>query len=246
LKTFHAGADGTLRSALFSAAGGLLALLACTVPTIDVTAARQRMVEEQLVARGIRDEAVLAAMQRTHRHRFLGDDMQRLAYADHPLPIGHGATISQPYIVALMTELARVRPGARVLDVGTGSGYQAAVLAELGADVDSIELVPELAERASERLRELGYERVRVRTGDGSRGLPERAPFAAIIVAAATPVVPPALQEQLAVGGRLIIPVGRDNQELTVIERKAGGFSQTTVIPVRFVALRGEAEALSR
>lgn len=206
---------------------------------------RDRLVE-RLRAEGITNARVLEVVRNLPRHLFVEEALESRAYEDSALPIGLGQTISQPYIVALMTQAILEVAPKRVLEIGTGSGYQAAVLAELGADVDSIELVPELAERASERLRELGYERVRVRTGDGSRGLPERAPFAAIIVAAATPVVPPALQEQLAVGGRLIIPVGRDNQELTVIERKAGGFSQTTVIPVRFVPLRGEAEALSR
>lgn len=209
----------------------------------DPAEARLRMVDEQLVARGIADPAVLAAMRRVPRHRFVGDDMQRLAHADHPLPVGHGATISQPYVVARMLELARVAPGARVLDVGTGSGYQAAVLAELGADVYGVELVPELAARAAARLRELGYTRVHVRAGDGRRGWPEHAPYAAILVAAAADAVPQALKDQLAPGGRLVIPVGRGVQDLEVLERRADGFHEQTVLPVRFVPLRDPADA---
>lgn len=208
----------------------------------DPTEARRRMVDEQLAGRDVTDEAVLSAMRRVPRHRFVGDDMQRQAYADRPLPIGHGATISQPYVVAKMTELARVRPGDRVLDVGTGSGYQAAVLAEMGAEVHGVEIVPDLAERAGRLLAELGYE-VEVRAGDGYAGWPEHAPFDAIIVAAAAPTLPKPLVEQLAPGGRLVIPMGRGVQDLMVIEKdERGGVRIETIFPVQFVPMTGEVE----
>ena len=221
----------------------LLPLLACAVAMDDPTEARQRMVDEQLAGRDITDEAVLSAMRRVPRHRFVAPEQQRFAYADHPLPIGFGATISQPYVVARMTQLAQVRPGDRVLDVGTGSGYQAAVLAELGAEVYSVEIVPELAGSAAALLRELGYTRVQVRTGDGYAGWPERAPFAAILVAAAAPALPRPLTDQLAVGGRLVIPVGRDVQDLMILEKRPGGALHTEhVMPVRFVPMTGAVE----
>jgi protein-L-isoaspartate(D-aspartate) O-methyltransferase len=222
-------------------------LVTCAVP-VDEPAptgeARERMVQRQLAGRDITDEAVLSAMGRIARERFVPPEQRRHAYEDHPIPIGHDATISQPYIVALMTQLAQVRPGDRVLDVGTGSGYQAAVLAELGAEVYGIEVVPELAEQAAGRLQELGYHGVRVRAGDGYRGRPEVAPFAAIIVAAAAPTVPRPLVDQLAPGGRLVIPVGKDTQELKVIEKRPHGEPHTrTVAPVQFVPMVGEVES---
>lgn len=200
------------------------------------------MVQRQIAGRDITDKAVLAAMRRVPRERFVPLEQRRHAHGDHPIPIGHGATISQPYIVALMTQLAQVRPGDRVLDVGTGSGYQAAVLAEMGAEVYSIEIVPELAREAAPRLHELGYH-VHVRVGDGYRGWPEVAPFAAILVAAAPPTVPRPLTDQLAPGGRLVIPVGTDNQALKVVEKRPRGDLHTrTVTPVRFVPMVGEVE----
>ncbi|RME67961.1 MAG: protein-L-isoaspartate(D-aspartate) O-methyltransferase [Verrucomicrobia bacterium] len=199
------------------------------------------MVEHQIAARGIRDPRVLEAMRRVPRHAFVPPDVQNLAYEDHPLPIGHGQTISQPYIVALMTELAEVGPGSRVLEIGTGSGYQAAVLAEIGAEVYSIEIIPELGERAREVLRRLGYDRVQVRIGDGSVGWPEEAPFDAIIVTAAPVHIPEPLREQLKVGGRLVIPVGSIMQELRVVVREADGWRERAVIPVRFVPMTGRA-----
>jgi protein-L-isoaspartate(D-aspartate) O-methyltransferase len=202
-------------------------------------AARIAMVETQLAARGIRDAAVLAAMRRVPRHEFVPSRWRAEAYADHPVPIGEAQTISQPYIVALMTELATVRPGARVLEVGTGSGYQAAVLAELGADVYSIEIVEPLARRARGTLDRLGYARVHTRHGDGYRGWPEAAPFAAIVVTAAPPAVPPALLAQLAPGGRLVVPVGTNDQELQVHERTADGIRVERVTPVQFVPMTG-------
>lgn len=227
--------------------GALLACAAACAAAMDepdpIPDARRRMVERQLAGRDITDQAVLAAMRTVPRERFVPPEDRHLAHADHPIPIGHGATISQPYIVALMTQLARIRPGDRVLDVGTGSGYQAAVLAEMGAEVYSVEVVPELAESAAARLRELGYTRVHVRAGDGYRGWPEAAPFSAIIVAAAAPTIPRPLTEQLAPGGRLVIPVGRSVQDLQVIEKRPDGTLRTeTVIPVRFVPMVGEVE----
>jgi protein-L-isoaspartate(D-aspartate) O-methyltransferase len=222
-----------------------LVLATCAVTMDDTTEARKRMVDEQVAGRDVTDEAVLSAMRRVPRHKFVGDGAQRLAYADQPIPIGHGATISQPYVVARMTELARVRPGDRVLDVGTGSGYQAAVLAEMGAEVYGIEIVPELAERAAAVLAELGY-KVDVRAGDGYAGWPERAPFHAIIVAAAAPTLPKPLVEQLAPGGRLVIPMGVGIQELMVIEKDPrGGVRTETIFPVRFVPMTGEVERIS-
>lgn len=224
---------------------GLL-LLVVTAASLAVYAqpsegARDRMVDEQIAARGVRDPNVLAAMRKVPRDEFVPASVRSLAYEDHPLPIGNDQTISQPYIVALMSQAAEVRPGARVLEIGTGSGYQAAVLAELGAEVYTIEIVEPLARSAEERLRRLGYGRVKVRAGDGYRGWPNKAPFDAIVVTAAPPEVPPALKEQLAPGGRLVIPVGRGVQDLQVIRRLADGrFETHTIEAVRFVPMTGE------
>lgn len=185
---------------------------------------------------------VLEAMRRVPRERFVPLERVSQAYGDHPLPIGRGQTISQPFIVALMTDLLDVQPGQRVLEIGTGCGYQAAVLAELGARVESIEIVPELAQAAGRTLGELGYDRVRVYQLDGHRGLPEEAPFDRIIVTAAPPRVPEALLEQLAAGGRMVIPVGGSpmHQELLVIERDAvGRLHRRPTIAVAFVPLTG-------
>lgn len=202
-------------------------------------AERAAMVQTQLVARGIEDPRVLAAMRTVPREAFVPEDVAYAAYSDRPLPIGHDATISQPYIVALMSEFARVGPGDRVLDVGTGSGYQAAVLAQMGAEVYGIELVEPLTAFADERLRAAGYH-ADVVTGDGHAGRPEHAPYAAIVCAAAADTVPTALLEQLAVGGRLVIPVGPawGDSVLEVVTRTAEGFETTDSIPVRFVPLR--------
>ena len=201
------------------------------------------MVRDQL-AREVRDPRVLAAMRAVPRHRFVPEALQAAAYDDGPLPIGRGQTISQPFVVAMMTELARVGPGARVLEVGTGSGYQAAVLAALGAEVWSIEIDELLAARAEVVLRELGFGQdvLHLRVGDGWGGWPEAAPFDAIVVTAAPPTVPPPLLAQLAPGGRLVIPVGDWAQALKVITREADRFVERTVFPVRFVPMTGEAQ----
>jgi protein-L-isoaspartate(D-aspartate) O-methyltransferase len=176
-------------------------------------------------------------MRKVPRHLFVSPEERAHAYEDHPLPIGGSQTISQPYIVALMTELAGGKPGDRVLEIGTGSGYQAAVLAELGAEVYGIEIVEPLATRAGETLRRLGYDGVQVRHGDGYGGWPEAAPFAAIVVTAAPPEVPPALVEQLAPGGRLVIPVGETEQELRLLVKTPAGLETRLVVPVRFVPM---------
>jgi protein-L-isoaspartate(D-aspartate) O-methyltransferase len=204
---------------------------------------RRVMVEKQLARRDITDRRVLQAMQRVPRHRFVPDEYRDLAYADTPLPIGQNQTISQPYIVALMTQLAKPSANSRALDVGTGSGYQAAVLGELCKDVYSIEIVQSLAESGKQRLKELGYKNVEVRQGDGYRGWKEHAPFDLIIVAAAPNHVPEPLTEQLAVGGRLVIPVGRSFQTLQVIEKQPDGSLRRSMVTfVRFVPMTGEAE----
>jgi protein-L-isoaspartate(D-aspartate) O-methyltransferase len=227
----------------------LLACMACGAqarerpsrgPAGDPTdAARHRMVEQQIAARGVTDGAVLRAMEAVPRHEFVPAESRAQAYADRPLPIGHGQTISQPYIVALMTSLAAPKPGDRVLEVGTGSGYQAAVLAELGARVYSIEIVEPLARAARQTLHRLGYDAVQVRHGDGYGGWPEAAPFDAIVVTAAPPAIPPALLAQLAPGGRLVIPVGTQEQELRVLVRTASGIETRSVVPVVFVPMVG-------
>ncbi len=204
---------------------------------------RLEMVERQIVSRGVRSDAVLAAMRSVPRHEFVPKEMKSRAYHDNPLPIGSAQTISQPYIVALMTELLDLSPDDRVLEIGTGSGYQAAVLAEIVDTVFSIEIIPELAERAEATLRALHYDRVMVRAGDGYRGWPDEAPFDGIIVTAAPDHVPAPLVEQLAEGGTLVIPVGDASQTLMVFTRKEGVVSTRDVIPVRFVPMTGEAEA---
>lgn len=206
----------------------------------DFDDARERMVREQLAAGGIRDARVLEAMRRVPRHLFVPEELRAYAYDDGPLPIGHGQTISQPFVVALMCELATLGPASRVLEIGTGCGYQAAVLAALAADVYTIEIVEPLATSARARLAELGYGNVHVRCGDGSLGWPEAAPFDAVLVAAATPAVPDALIAQLVPGGRAIVPVGpRPGQELRVYRRADGGVEVTPVCPVAFVPLTG-------
>ncbi|WP_161812503.1 protein-L-isoaspartate(D-aspartate) O-methyltransferase [Steroidobacter agaridevorans] len=203
--------------------------------------ARAQMVSRQIAERGVSDERVLAAMRKVPRHEFVPDSEKRSAYHDTPLPIGEGQTISQPYIVALMTELARPATNHRVLEVGTGSGYQAAVLAEIVEHVYSIEIESTLAQRASEVLQKLGYNNVTVRAGDGYAGWPEYAPFDVIIITAAPDHIPQPLIEQLKPGGRMVVPVGpiAATQQLRVLEKNAAGkVTSTVVAPVRFVPLR--------
>ncbi|MCE5271138.1 protein-L-isoaspartate(D-aspartate) O-methyltransferase [bacterium] len=203
---------------------------------------RLAMVETQIRARGVRDRNVLRAMERVPRHQFVPADQQGQAYGDYPLPIGQGQTISQPYIVALMSELLEIRPGCRVLEIGTGSGYQAAVLAEMGARVWSLEILPSLAATADRLLHRLGYRSVAVRAGDGYAGWPEEAPFDGIILTAAPVEVPGPLLDQLAEAGRLVVPEGRHLQELVLYTRKGGKVARREIIPVRFVPMTGRAE----
>ena len=204
---------------------------------------RERMVAEQLKNRDIHDPAVLAAMRSVPRHHFVPEAYRGAAYTDGPLPIGYEQTISQPYIVALMTQLARPAPQARALDIGTGSGYQAAVLAELVDSVYSIEILCPLADEARARLERLAYHNVAVRCGDGYQGWPEHAPFDLIILAAAPDHVPQPLVEQLAPGGRLVLPLGAFYQDLIVIEKLPDGtVREQNVAPVRFVPMTGEAQ----
>ena len=203
---------------------------------------REQMVAQQIAAppRDVRDEKTLAAMRKVPRHLFVPPEVAGQAYDDHPLPIGHGQTISQPYIVAFMTEALHLDGDETVLEVGTGSGYQAAVLAEIVDRVYSIEIVAPLADEARARLKDLGYTNVEVRAGDGYQGWPEAAPFDAIIVTAAAPRIPEPLMEQLSDGGRLILPVGDEWQELVVVTRRGDGFEKKRVLPVRFVPMTGE------
>ncbi len=204
----------------------------------DYEKLREKMVREQIQARGVKDPDVLTAMRKVPRHKFVPENMRRYAYEDCPLPIGYGQTISQPYIVAFMTEQLRVSPGMRVLEIGTGSGYQAAVLAEMGANIYTIEIIPELAERARAVLLELGYTNVHVKVGDGYKGWPEHAPYDGIIVTCAPESIPQALVDQLKQGGRMVIPVGPTwDQELVVVEKENDKISYREVLPVRFVPM---------
>ncbi len=212
-------------------------------PGDDMAEARNRMMEHDIRGRGVTNAAVLAAVGRVPRHRFVLPAFRDQSYGDHPLPIGHNQTISQPYIVAAMTELLEVRPGHRIFEVGTGSGYQAAVLAEVGAEVYTVEIVPELAAQATGVLKELGYEDVHVRAGDGYAGWPEHAPFDGVMVTCGADRIPEPLVEQLAVGGRMVIPVGPSGgiQSLLVGTKKEDGTLETrTVMAVRFVPMTGD------
>ncbi len=199
--------------------------------------ARERMVREQIAARGVRDQRVLDAMRKVARHLFVPPSMVPHAYLDSPLPIGNNQTISQPYIVAFMSEALELKPSDRVLEIGTGSGYQAAVLAELCREVYSIEIVEALGKQAAARLNGLGYRNIHLRIGDGYRGWPEEAPFEAIIVTAAPEQIPTALLDQLAVGGRLVLPVGGSEQVLVRVRRTPKQLTLENLIPVRFVPM---------
>lgn len=201
------------------------------------------MVDQQIAARGVSDPATLEAMRTVPRHEFLPLRLRDEAYMDYPLPIGHGQTISQPYIVAFMTEAIRPQTGEKILEIGAGSGYQAAILAQMGADVYTVEIVEPLAEMARQTLERLGYKNAHVLHGDGYRGWPEHAPFDAIIVTCAPDKIPPDLVAQLKDGGRMIIPVGGGmNQELVLLRKQGGKIEKQSVLPVRFVPMTGEAE----
>ncbi len=201
------------------------------------------MIEEQIISRGVKDPRVLAALEKVPRHEFVPEKHRSAAYSDHPLPIGMDQTISQPYIVALMSELAEAAPGRKILEIGTGSGYQTAVLAEMGAEVYSIEIIPELAQRARIILDRMGYTAVHSRQGDGYAGWPEAAPFDAIIITAAPPKIPVPLLGQLKTGGKLVTPEGDEWQELVVVTRTGEtSYERRPVIPVRFVPMTGEAQ----
>ena len=198
---------------------------------------REQMVETQIRARGVRDGKVLRAMRRVPRHLFIPSDMAPYAYSDEPLPVGEGQTISQPYIVAYMTEALALTGRERVLEVGTGSGYQTAVLAELAAEVYTVELISSLAVRAQEVLTSLGYKHIHYRIGDGGQGWPEEAPFDRIMVTAAASSMPMALRPQLRDQGRLVLPLGSDSQELVLVVHQDNEFTLTRLLPVRFVPL---------
>ncbi len=200
------------------------------------------MVEDQIQRRGITNENVIVAMKSVQRHLFVPQNLVNRAYEDNPLPIGFNQTISQPFVVAYMTEIAALTEEAKVLEIGTGSGYQTAVLAEIVSEVFSIEIIPELAIRSRNLLDELGYRNLTIKSGDGYQGWPEEAPFDAIVVTAAPNHVPPALIEQLAVGGKLVIPVGQIQQEMTIITKTDNGASTVQTLPVRFVPMTGEAQ----
>jgi len=210
-------------------------------PSDDYNALRESMVRHQIAARGVEDSRVLAAMRRVPRHEFVPENLRPAAYDDRPLPIGEGQTISQPYIVALMTEVLKLVPGDRVLEIGTGSGYQAAVLAELTDQVYTIEIIESLGRRAEQILKRLGYDQIRVRIGDGYLGWEEHAPFDAIIVTCAPEQIPRPLVDQLAEGGRMVIPVGpRHAQELVLVVKEQGRIRQQDIIPVLFVPMTGD------
>ena len=210
------------------------------ITTPDLAVERERMVKAQIVNRGLVDDRVLAAMRKLRREEFVPAEFRNQSYADGPLPIGHGQTISQPYIAALMTEKLRIRPKSRVLEIGTGSGYQAAILAELGAEVYSIEIIEPLADTAKATLQRLGYKNVHIKSGDGYKGWPEEAPFDACIVTCAPNHVPQPLIDQLKEGGRMTIPVGeRYAQQLYLLEKKNGRIEQTAVLPLVFVPMEG-------
>lgn len=202
--------------------------------------ARREMVDTQIRARGITDNSVLKAMMKVPRHKFLPPTHSEAAYIDSPLSIAHNQTISQPFIVAYMTEAADISKNDKVLEIGTGSGYQAAILGELAKEVYTIEIIPELANEASKVLNELGYNNVFVKTGNGYLGLPEQAPFDAIVVTAAPDKVPQALVDQLAVNGKMVIPVGDKNQEMMVIRKTKKGVTQKKTMSVRFVPMTGK------
>ncbi|HDI51088.1 protein-L-isoaspartate O-methyltransferase [candidate division KSB1 bacterium] len=203
---------------------------------------REQMVKKQIQARGVTDEAVLKAMRKVPRHLFVPEMYRDMAYQDTPLPIGAGQTISQPYIVAYMTQALNLKGNEKVLEIGTGSGYQAAILAEIVDEVYTIEIIPELATRAARLLKKLKYDNIFVKQGDGYKGWPEYAPFDAIIVTAAPEQIPQPLIDQLKENGRMVLPVGNEYQDLILVTKKDGKVHKQFLLPVRFVPMVGEAE----
>lgn len=241
------------QSVIFFILSILLVTLACTqekkVNIAQVADAkdefsvlREKMVADQIVMRGVKYELVLSAMRKVPRQEFVPEKMKKYAYEDTPLEIGEDQTISQPYIVALMTELLGLKGGEKVLEIGTGSGYQAAILAEIVKEVYTIEIIKSLADSAEERLKRLGYKNITVKWGDGYQGWKEHAPFDGIIVTAAPDHIPQPLIDQLKIGGRLVIPVGSGIQELKLITKTEKGIIEKNIIPVRFVPMTGEAQ----
>jgi len=213
-----------------------------TNKTFNFTDMRKEMVERQIIARGVKDPLVINAMKNVPRHLFVPKGDEQYAYKDEARSIGLGQTISQPYIVAFMTEELHVKPGDRVLEIGTGSGYQAAVLSQIADTVYSIEIIEELAENAKKVIAELNYNNIVIKQGDGYLGWPDKAPFDAIIVTAAPPTIPPPLLEQLKTGGRMILPVGKYVQELVVVSKNESGHTMDSVLPVRFVPMTGKVQ----
>jgi protein-L-isoaspartate(D-aspartate) O-methyltransferase len=201
----------------------------------------KQMIEQQIIKRGIKDKKVIEAMLKVPRHEFISGELRDAAYDDEPLPIGGGQTISQPFIVAYMTEALGLKGGEKVLEIGAGSGYQTAIIAEIAKEVYSVEIIEHLALKAGKILKKLGYKNISIKTGDGNMGWPEHAPYDAIMVTAAPVEVPGPLMEQLAEGGRMIIPVGDAQQELVLVQKRLGKISQKNLIPVRFVPMKGNA-----
>jgi len=237
----------TLLTSLFSFCAGCSSEKTMGTPGLDgndreYEMKRKRMVETQIQARDIKDPLVLRAMLKVPRHLFIPESNIAYAYDDGPLPIGEGQTISQPYIVALMTELAELKPDSKVLEIGTGSGYQAAILAEICKEVCTIEIIEKLGRKAEEKLKDLGYKNIFVKIGDGYQGWKDHAPFDAIIVTAAPEHIPQPLLDQLKLGGRLIIPVGELFQELVLVRKSEKGITKENITGVRFVPMTGEAE----
>lgn len=213
----------------------------------EYTFLREQMIKEQIIARGVSDKLVLKAMLKVERDKFVPDKVKELAYIDSPLPIGDGQTISQPYIVALMTELLGLKGKEKVLEIGTGSGYQAALLAEIVKEVYTIEILPSLTDTARQKLQELGYKNITVKCGDGYKGWEEYAPFDGIIVTCAPDHIPQPLIDQLKIGGRMVIPVGESYQELLLLTKTTRSkFTRQSIIPVRFVPMTGEAREKKR
>ncbi len=219
-----------------------LVLIGMTLSSEDYSKERKEMVEFQIKQRGIKDTLVLNAMAKVERHKFVPPEYRKWAYSDRPLPIGYEQTISQPYIVALMTSLLNLKGEEKILEIGTGSGYQAAILGEIVEEVYTIEIIKPLAESAEKRLKQLGYTNIKVKHGDGYQGWKEYAPFDGIIITCAPPKIPQPLIEQLKIGGKLVVPLGEVYQELIVITKTKEGIERKNIIPVQFVPMRGKIE----